>query len=122
MNGIYKVFTKSPIDVHCHRHREKILGLRNEAKIQISRQPKYDIHDEIRNLRDEIKKKNDKIIVLSTESSVYQIESNKAKKIIEGMNEELNLVKQIKYTRIHISKIIKFSYLISFRLNRNFWK
>ena len=42
--------------------------------------------------RDEIKKKNDKIIVLSTESSVYQIETNKAKKIVEGLNEELNLV------------------------------
>ena len=71
---------------------EEIQKLYNEAKIQIARQPKYDIHDEIRNLRDEIKRKNDKIIVLSTESNVYQVETNKAKKIIEGMNDELNLV------------------------------
>ena len=71
---------------------EEIQKLYNEAKIQIARQPKYDIHDEIRNLRDDIKKKNDKIIVLTTESSVYQTETKKAMKIIEGMNEELNLV------------------------------
>ena len=71
---------------------EELQKLFNESKIQLARQPKYEVHDEIRNLRDEIKKKNDKIIVLSTESSVYQIETNKAKKIIEGMNEELNLV------------------------------
>ena len=71
---------------------EEIQKLYNEAKIQIARQPKYDIHDEIRNLRDEIKRKNDKIIVLTTESNVYQVETSKAKKIIEGMNDELNLV------------------------------
>ena len=50
------------------------------------------IHDEIRNLRDELKRRHDKIIVLSTESNMYQIETSKAKKIIEGMNEELNMV------------------------------
>ena len=71
---------------------EELQKLYNESKVQLSRQPKYEVHDEIRNLRDEIKKKNDKIIVLSTESSVYQIETNKAHKIIESMNEELNMV------------------------------
>ena len=71
---------------------EEIQKLYNEAKIQLSRQPKYDIHDEIRNLRDEVKRKNDKIIVLSTESNMYQIETSKAKKVMEGMNEELTLV------------------------------
>ena len=73
---------------------EEIQKLYNEAKIQLSRQPKYDIHVEIRNLKDELKRRHDKIIVLSTESNMYQIETSKAKKIIEGMNEELNMVGQ----------------------------
>ena len=71
---------------------EELQKLYQEAKTTISRQPKYDIHDEIRNLRDELKKRNDKILILSTESNMYQVETNKAKRILEGMNEELNQV------------------------------
>ena len=39
---------------------EEIQKLYNEAKITIARQPKYEVHDEIRNMREELKKKNDK--------------------------------------------------------------
>ena len=95
---------------------EEINKLHNEAKIQLARQPKYDIHDEIRNLRDDIKKKNDKIIVLTTESSVYQIETKKAKKIIEGMNEELNLVRESRYR--YSSNIFN---LFFYRQNKGIW-
>ena len=47
--------------------------------------------------------------MLSTESNVYQIETNKAKKIIEGINEELNLVifiHVLKFKSIHKNKIV----------------
>ena len=39
---------------------EEIQKLYNEAKITIARQPKYEVHDEIRNMREELRKKNDK--------------------------------------------------------------
>jgi chromosome segregation ATPase len=73
---------------------EEINKLYAESKIQISRQPKYDVHDEIRNLREELRRKNDRILILTTESNMYQVETSKTKKILDGMNEELNTVKQ----------------------------
>ena len=63
---------------------EEINKLYNESKQQIARQPKYDVHDEIRNLRDELKRKNDKILILTTTSNMYQVEAIKIKKIIAG--------------------------------------
>ena len=78
---------------------EEINKLYSESKLQIARQPKYDVHDEIRNLRDELKRKNDKILILTTTSNMYQVEAIKIKKIMEGLNQELNSVKQ-KYLEV----------------------
>ena len=78
---------------------EEINKLYNESKLQISRQPKYDVHDEIRNLREELKRKNDKILILTTTANMYQVEATKIKKVMEGLNQELNSVKQ-KYLEV----------------------
>ena len=78
---------------------EEINKLYSESKMQIARQPKYDVHDEIRNLRDELKRKNDKILILTTTSNMYQAEAMKIKKIMEGLNQELNSGKQ-KYLEV----------------------
>ena len=45
-----------------------------------------------RNLRDDLKRKADRILILTTESNMYQVEVAKIRRVMEGMNVELNAV------------------------------
>ena len=45
-----------------------------------------------RNLRDDLKRKADRILILTTESNMYQVEVAKVRRVMEGMNVELNAV------------------------------
>ena len=68
--------------------------MNRELKAQLARQPSYDVHDEIRNLREEIKKKNSQIILLNTDNNVHQTEKGNKDKTLDEVREELNLTKQ----------------------------
>ncbi|XP_023325681.1 cilia- and flagella-associated protein 58 [Eurytemora carolleeae] len=72
---------------------EEVEKLYRECKLQLSRQPSYDVHDEIRNLREDIKRKNNQIVLLSTAANVYQTETGNANRNLDQLKTELNMTK-----------------------------